>query len=100
MIDHINGNRSDDRWCNLRAATYQENDRKPCASNKSGKVGVCIGQKPGTWQATITVDNKTKTFKCREALEDAIADRCKAERHYFTSVSTFFISHQEDYVIP
>jgi len=84
-VDHINGNKSDDRWCNLRLATPQQNarNRGPCPRNTSGKVGVCKGIKPGIWNANITINEKTKSLGNFECKEDAIAARCKAEKHYF-----------------
>jgi hypothetical protein len=85
LVDHVNGNRSDDRWCNLRAATYQENarNRKPGKRNKSGKVGVAIGSKTDTWIAHITIDNQTLKLGCFEVIGDAVEARCAAEKHYF-----------------
>jgi hypothetical protein len=43
MIDHINGNRSDNRICNLREATRVENayNQKKQKNNTSGVKGVC-----------------------------------------------------------
>ncbi len=85
LVDHISGNRDDDRWCNLRAATYQQNsrNRKPCKRNKSGKVGVCVSIDTDKWDANITVDSRTIKLGCFEVKEDAIAARCEAEKHYF-----------------
>lgn len=85
LVDHANGNRADDRWENLRLATPQQNARNRglCRRNKSGKVGVCIGQKPGTWEATITINNRTRLLGRFECLGDAVAVRCEAEKHYF-----------------
>ncbi|MCP4184849.1 MAG: HNH endonuclease [Hyphomicrobiales bacterium] len=85
LVDHINCIRDDDRWCNLRAATYQENARnkKPGKRNKTGKVGVAIGEKADTWIAHITVDSKTQNLGCFEVIGDAVEARCAAEKHYF-----------------
>lgn len=85
VVDHINGKRSDDRWCNLRLATPQQNNRnrKPCPRNTSGKVGVCKSTKQGFWNANITIDNRAKSLDHFECKDDAIEARCKAERHYF-----------------
>lgn len=59
-IDHINGNRSDNRFVNLRAATRGENlqnQRKAHRDNKSGYLGVTRNGKK--WVANITVQGQT-----------------------------------------
>lgn len=56
-VDHINGDRSDDRWVNLREATRSENNqnqRIPRSNNKSGYLGVCAYR--SKWHAQIKVD--------------------------------------------
>lgn len=85
FVDHINRCRGDDRWSNLRLATHQENcrNRGITARNKSGKIGVHRGRNPGTWTAAITIDRKYKKLGTFQCIDDAIAERCKAEKHYF-----------------
>lgn len=56
-IDHLNGNPSDNRICNLRDVPHGvnlENQRKPQKSNTSGKLGVCI-KADGRITASISV---------------------------------------------
>jgi len=58
-MDHINGDRSDDRFANLREATRSENNqnlRGPRSSNKSGFLGVCRYRKK--WHAQIKVNGE------------------------------------------
>jgi len=60
FIDHINGNRQDNRLCNLRECTRQENNQnfsqKPRKHNKSSNyVGVSWDTETGRWKAKITV---------------------------------------------
>jgi len=85
MMDHIDGDRANDKWSNLRLATPQQNarNRRPCKRNKSGKVGVCVGIDPDKWTAHITVNDKTTVLGSFECIDDAIAARCKAEKHLF-----------------
>lgn len=60
-IDHINGDRADNRWCNLREADDSmnaQNQRKPNARNTSGYLGA---SKCGNrWKAQIQADGKVR----------------------------------------
>lgn len=40
QIDHVNGLRSDNRWCNLRVATQAQNSRNQVRPNMTGFKGV------------------------------------------------------------
>ena len=56
-IDHINGNKADNRLINLRTATRKQNARNRglVTSNTSGFKGVSWDAKNGKWLATATV---------------------------------------------
>ncbi len=60
QVDHINGDRLDNRLCNLRCATDGENKRnmKRRADNRSGFKGVIYCKLTGRWRARIKVDGK------------------------------------------
>lgn len=85
FIDHIDGNRSDDRWCNLREATPAQNARNRGKSNRntSGKVGVHPVKATGKWGAEICVNGRNLKLGAFECRADAVAARCEAERHHF-----------------
>ena len=57
-IDHINMDKGDNRWGNLREATHaQNNQNKPIgAANTSGFKGVSWNNKAQKWQATIKLN--------------------------------------------
>jgi len=59
-IDHINGDRADNRLTNLREATTSENaqNRKTRADNTSGFTGVRPHQ--SAWRADIKINGKYK----------------------------------------
>ncbi len=62
FIDHINGIKTDNRICNLRDATNQQNQRNRGAqsNNTSGYKGVVAqGDK---WRAQIIIDGKYKSL--------------------------------------
>ncbi len=85
VIDHINGDRHDDRWANLRLATPAENarNRGVCRRNTSGKVGVYPIKPQGLWGADIGKDGRNIHLGRFKILDEAIAARCAAERVYF-----------------
>lgn len=61
QIDHINGNRSDNRWCNLREVTHtenQQNQKKPSKNNKSGYLGVSWCTQKLKWRANLYINSK------------------------------------------
>jgi hypothetical protein len=59
-IDHINGDPTDNRWSNLRAASRSENcaNRGTAASNRSGYKGVSLCADTGLWRARIKFKGK------------------------------------------
>jgi len=68
VVDHINGDRLDNRRSNLRVATYSQNSRnramKP--SGVSGFVGVhrCTHSSHSWWVANTKVRGRTIRFGC------------------------------------
>lgn len=83
-IDHINGDRADNRWENLRAVTRKMNARnaKRRSTNTSGMMGVQWHTGNERWRAQIMVDGKNISLGCYEKFEDACAARKAAERQY------------------
>jgi hypothetical protein len=82
VVDHLNGDPSDNRIVNLRGTTQASNSRncKLRASNKSGVPGVTsIGKK---WRATIGFGGVKKSLGCFDDYEAAVAARKKAEFMY------------------
>lgn len=79
-IDHINGEKSDNRACNLRVVTKSENQRnsKRRSDNKSGHVGVY--KKGKRWSAYINKNGKRTYLGGFSNIEDAIEARKAAQK--------------------
>jgi hypothetical protein len=60
FIDHINNNPLDNRKCNLRIVTPQQNNmnRKSVKNTTSKYIGVSFDKKTNKWKATIRIDCK------------------------------------------
>ena len=82
FIDHINGDRADNRISNLREVPKQDNHRNmKCFSNSTSKVpGVSFHKQVSKWRAYITVDTKQQSLGCFDTFEDAVAARKLAEQ--------------------
>lgn len=82
-IDHINGERTDNRLENLRACSRLLNARNmPIPSdNTTGVVGVCPFR--GRFQAYLTVDRQKRCLGTYDTVEEAAAVRKEAERVHF-----------------
>lgn len=73
-IDHINGNRSDNRLENLRLATRTENNRnlrKAKENSKTKLIGSCFHKKSGKFIAQIQNNGKYEYIGLFETAEDA-----------------------------
>lgn len=84
QVDHENGNGIDNRWCNLREVTSQDNQRnlrKPI-HNTSGVVGVVWHKQLNKWHAKIQVMRKNISLGCYIDFNDAVCARKNAEIKY------------------
>ena len=84
-IDHIDGDRANNRWSNLRDATRLQNGRNRCRSrnNASGMKGVCFDLTRCRWRAGITVGGKYVNLGYFASPEEAHAAYCAAaDKHY------------------
>lgn len=85
-VDHINGNRTDNRSCNLRAVDRQENMRNVArrSDNSSGFTGVSYAKRENRYLAYITIDKVMRVIGRFNTIEEAVAARAKAEtKHGF-----------------
>lgn len=85
QLDHINGNRSDNRIENLREATHLDNMRNKglAVNNTSGKTGVNFNKADKVWRVFIGSGKSVKyigRFKCYEL---ACLARDEAEILYY-----------------
>lgn len=84
-IDHINGNKFDNRACNLRDVPHAANKRNlpRNSANTSGVTGVYRIKTSGRWYAQIrTKDGINKHIGNFNTLEEAAAARKEAEKRY------------------
>jgi hypothetical protein len=89
MLDHINGDRADNRLSNLRVVTKRENNmnRAKRTDNKSGFTGVRWHKQRGKWNARIKLDGKEISLGMYESFGEAVNARLKAEAELFGEYS-------------
>jgi hypothetical protein len=83
-IDHINGNKLDNRICNLRDVPHAENSKNQPLQrrSKSKSHGVRWHKRDKAWTAHIKVNGAQKHLGTFLSQQDAIAARKAAERKY------------------
>ncbi|CAN7496246.1 HNH endonuclease [Phyllobacterium sp. LjRoot231] len=89
FVDHIDGDRANNRWENLRLATPSENqhNRKIPSSNTSGFAGVSYMATKRRWRSQISIDGRNLYLGLFASPEDAHAAyvNAKANLHPFQS---------------
>lgn len=83
MIDHINGDRTDNRWCNLREVDSVGNARNMAirSDNKTGVMGIAYNK--NRFQVTVGVRGARSKYVGRyKTLEEAKAAREQAMREH------------------
>lgn len=85
IVDHISGNRNDNRKRNLRNADYSTNMMNSTLSknNTSGTKGVNYDKYSNRWRVRIQVNNKRISLGSFNDLDEAIEVRKQAEEKYF-----------------
>jgi hypothetical protein len=85
QVDHINGNKLDNRRCNLRLCTNAENQRNrgPNRNNKTGYKGVSFNKFAGKYQAEIMVNRHPIYLGVFNTVEEAAHAYGIAARFYF-----------------
>jgi hypothetical protein len=84
QLDHINGDRSDNRLSNLRKVTPAENNRniRRARNNTSGFTGVVYRKAERKWCAQIKLGGKNKHLGLFADIQGAISARKEAEKHH------------------
>jgi hypothetical protein len=81
-IDHINGDRADNRIANLRDVTRHENQRnmRRPSDNTSGRIGVWWHKRNQKWVAEIRTAGRKKHLGSFARFEEACRARAEAEQ--------------------
>lgn len=84
QMDHIDHDRKNNRWVNLREATRKENMKNKTlqSNNTSGVAGVCWNKLAGKWIARIRLDGVHKHLGSFEEFQCAVDARKLAEKKY------------------
>lgn len=85
VIDHINRDRADNRFCNLRECSIQQNSCNTGMSdrNTSGYRGVSKHKQSGKWKVDVKVKGKKLFFGLFEDVELAglVAEEARSKLH-------------------
>jgi len=79
-VDHINGNRSDNRWLNLREVTRRQNQFNRRQRGKVPYKGDCFDKSRGKYLASMSINGNFKNLGRFGTPEEAHHAYCVAAR--------------------
>lgn len=89
-IDHINGDRLDNRKCNLRVCTQMQNAQNVrVATAKNPFIGACLHKPTGKWQAQIRLWGKITylgLFDSQQEASNVYKEAARKHRGEFSNV--------------
>lgn len=85
LIDHIDGDATNNRWDNLREATVVQNgqNRKQTSAGAGGVVGVTLCRRTGKWRAGVTLNKQFVWLGHYEHHQDAVEKVTAFKREHF-----------------
>lgn len=83
-IDHINHNKQDNRWVNLRSVSQADNNRNVPKSrnNSTGVTGVCLHKPTGRYRAYFSRNSQHTHLGIFDTIEEAKLAREEALRNH------------------
>lgn len=89
ISDHIDRNKTNNRWNNLRPCTNAQNRMNAWvqSNNTSGYKGVCWNKAASKWQAQIMINQKTIYLGLFDCKHHAFCEYVLASRKYFREFS-------------
>lgn len=86
LVDHIDRDKLNNRWTNLREATHAQNNqnRVKSSASTSGHIGVSWSKTEKKWLARIGIDRKKLVLGSYINFEDAVQAYAAAKAKYHT----------------
>lgn len=82
MIDHVDGDKTNNAISNLRPACHSLNGWNTAASGASGVTGVHWDKQTGKWKAAITVNGRNKSLGRFASIDEAHRARLDAQKRF------------------
>jgi hypothetical protein len=83
LVDHINSDRSDNRWSNLRPANHSQNGANAKGRSLTGFKGVTIDRRRGRFKSQIKVNYQMINLGSFDTAEQAHAAYLVAAKSHF-----------------